>query len=82
METMDTSAAQQLRSFIERIERLNEEKSAIQSDIKDVYSEAKGTGFDTKAMRLIVRMRAMDPRELEEQTLLTDLYAAAVGVGK
>lgn len=82
METMDTSAAQQLRSFIERIERLNEEKSAIQSDIKDVYSEAKGSGFDTKAMRLIVRMRAMDPRELEEQTLLTDLYAAAVGVGK
>ena len=82
METMDNATAEQLRAAIERIERLTEEKKAIQSDIKDVYAEAKGNGFDVAAMRLIVRMRAMDPRKLEEQTLLTDLYAAAVGVGK
>lgn len=81
METMDPTAAERLRSYIERIERLNEENKAIKSDIKDVYGEAKAEGFDPKIMRLIVRMRALNPSDLEEQQQLTDLYAMAVGVG-
>lgn len=81
METMDPTAAERLRSYIERIERLTDEQKAIQSDIKDVYGEAKAEGFDPKIMRLIVRMRALNPSDLEEQQQLTDLYAMAVGVG-
>lgn len=81
METMDPTAAERLRSYIERIERLIEEDKAIKSDIKDVYAEAKGDGYDPKIMRLIVRMRALNPSDLEEQKQLTDLYAMAVGVG-
>lgn len=80
METMDNSAAEQLRSFIERIERLEEEKAAIGSDIKDVYSEAKGTGFDTKAIRALIRLRKKEPHEREEEEQLLELYRAAVGV--
>lgn len=82
METMDNATAERLRYYIERIERLNEEKKAIQSDIKDVYGEAKSSGYDPKIMRLIVRMRAMNPSDLEEQKQLTELYALAAGVGK
>lgn len=80
METMDNSAADQLRSFIERIERLEEEKAAIASDIKDVYAEAKGTGFDTKAIRSLIRLRKKEPHEREEEEQLLELYRAAVGV--
>jgi len=80
METMDNSAAEQLRSFIERIERLEEEKSAIASDIKDVFAEAKGTGFDTKAMRKLIALRKKEPHEREEEEQLLELYRAAVGV--
>jgi uncharacterized protein (UPF0335 family) len=82
METMDNATAERLRSYIERIERLTEEKKAIQADIKDVYGEAKSSGYDPKIMRLIVRMRAMNPSDLEEQKQLTELYALAAGVGK
>ena len=80
MESMDNSAAEQLRSIIERIERLEEEKAAIASDVKDVYSEAKGTGFDTKAIRALIRLRKKEPHEREEEEQLLDLYRAAVGV--
>ncbi|MGC2856408.1 DUF2312 domain-containing protein [Novispirillum sp. DQ9] len=80
MESMDNSAAEQLRSFIERIERLEEEKGNIASDIKDVYSEAKGTGFDTKAMRAVIRLRKKEAHEREEEEQLLELYRQAVGV--
>ena len=75
----DTSvAAGQLRSFIERIERLEEEK-AIADDIKDVYGEAKGNGFDTKVLRQVVRIRKQDQAERQEQEALLDLYLGALG---
>jgi len=77
---MDNSAAEQLRSFIERIERLEEEKGNIASDIKDVYSEAKGTGFDAKAMRAVIRLRKKEAHEREEEEQLLELYRQAIGV--
>ncbi len=64
----------QLKSFIERIQNLNEEKQAIQNDIKDVYGEAKGTGYDTKILRLVIKLLSIDKDELEEQQALVDTY--------
>lgn len=75
-----TSSAEHLRQFIERIERLEEEKKGLMADIKDVYAEAKGTGFEPKIMRQIVRMRAMDRDLLNEQDLLLSTYRQAVGL--
>ncbi len=75
-----TVAAGQLRAIIERIERLEEEKATIADDIKDVYAEAKGTGFDTKAIRTIVKLRKMDPAERQEIESILDLYKAALGM--
>ncbi len=74
-------AADQLRSFITRIERLEEEKSALAADIREVYAEAKGTGFDAKVMRQVIRLRKMDGDKLQEQEALLDLYKSALGVG-
>ncbi|HKN31009.1 MAG TPA: DUF2312 domain-containing protein [Roseiarcus sp.] len=69
-----------LRAFIERIERLEEEKKALSDDIKDVYGEAKGNGFDVKVMRKIVSIRKQDrDKRMEEETIL-DLYLAALGM--
>ena len=73
-------AAGQLLSLIERIERLEEEKAALASDIREVYAEAKGTGFDTKAIRQIVRLRKLDQSERQEQEALLDLYLHALGM--
>lgn len=78
--TSDTVAAGQLRAIIERIERLEEDKQAIADDIKDVYAEAKGTGFHTKAIRTIVRLRKKDQAEREEEETVLDLYKAALGM--
>ena len=74
-------AAGQLRAFIERIERLEEEKKALADDIKEVYAEAKGNGFDTKTMRQVVRIRKMESADRQEQEALLDLYLAALGEG-
>jgi len=79
-ETSQTVAAGQLRAFIERIERLEEEKKTISEDIKEVYAEAKGTGFDTKAVRVIVRLRKKDQTERQEEEAILDLYKAALGM--
>jgi uncharacterized protein (UPF0335 family) len=79
-ETSQTVAAGQLRALIERIERLEEEKQTIADDIKDVYAEAKGNGFDTKAIRTIVRLRKKDQAEREEEETVLDLYKAALGM--
>lgn len=73
-------AAAQLKSIVERIERLEEEKKAIADDIKDVYAEAKANGFDTKILRAIIRLRKQDPAEREEQEAILDLYKAALGI--
>ena len=69
-----------LKSFIERIERLEEEKAALAADIKDVFSEAKGGGFDTKIMRQILKLRKMDSADAAEQETLLDLYKRALGM--
>ena len=74
------AGANQLTQFIERIERLEEEKRALMADIRDVYSEAKGTGFEPKIMRQLVKMRAMDRELLQEQDELLETYRAAVGL--
>jgi len=73
-------AKEHLRSFIERIERLEEEKAALGADIREVYSEAKGQGFDTKIMRQVVRMRKLDTAERQEQEAVLDLYLSALGM--
>jgi uncharacterized protein (UPF0335 family) len=71
-------AADRLKSFIERIERLEEEKAALSADIREVYAEAKGTGFDTKIMRQIIRIRRMDKADRQEQEELLTLYKRAL----
>ena len=73
-------AADQLRAFIERIERLEEEKKVIADDIKDVYAEAKGNGYDTKVLRQVVRLRKQDSSERQEMEALLDLYLHALGM--
>ena len=78
--SVENVAAAEVRQFIERIERLEEEKASISDDIKDVYGEAKGRGYDTKAMRTIVRLRKKDANErIEEETIL-QTYMAALGM--
>lgn len=74
-------AREQLRAFIERIERLEEEKATIANDIREVYAEAKGTGFDVKTLRAVVRLRKQDKAERQEQMALLDLYLHALGMG-
>jgi uncharacterized protein (UPF0335 family) len=69
-----------LRSFVERIERLEEEKSALGADIREVYSEAKGQGFDSKIMRQVVRLRKMETVDRQEQEALLDIYMNALGM--
>ena len=79
-ETSQTVAAGQLRAFIERVERLEEVKKTISDDIKDVFAEMKGTGFDTKAVRAIIRLRKQDQAERQEAEAILDLYQAALGM--
>ena len=73
-------AGERLRSFVERIERLEEEKKALQDDIKEVYAEAKGVGFDVKILRQVIRLRKQDREERQEQEELLDIYLAALGM--
>lgn len=73
-------AADQLRLFLERIERLEEEKKGIADDIRDVYSEAKGQGYDTKTMRTLVRLRRLDKPTRQEQDALLEVYRSALGL--
>jgi uncharacterized protein (UPF0335 family) len=73
-------AAGQLKSLIERIERLEEEKAALTADIREVYAEAKGQGFDTKIMRQVIRIRRLEGAERQEQEAILDLYLSALGM--
>lgn len=76
----DIVAAEQLRLLIERIERLEEEKKGLGDDIKDVYGEAKSTGFDTKTIRAIVRLRKMEKHHRDEAEALLETYKTALGL--
>jgi uncharacterized protein (UPF0335 family) len=76
----DAVAQDQLKAFIERIERMEEEKKAISDDLKEIYAEAKGNGFDTKILKQIVRIRKQDHNERMEQEALLDLYMQALGM--
>ena len=80
MAVEDSVAQAQLRAFIERIERMEEEKAAIAADIKEIYAEAKGNGFDTKVLRTIIRIRKQDHAERMEQEALLELYMSALGM--
>jgi uncharacterized protein (UPF0335 family) len=73
-------AGKRLKSFLERVERLEEEKTALSDDIKEVYAEAKATGFDPKTMRKLVRLRKMDLEKRREEDELLELYKAAIGM--
>ncbi|MDE3060688.1 MAG: DUF2312 domain-containing protein [Pseudomonadota bacterium] len=73
-------AVDQLRSIVQRIEKLEEEKAAIAADIRDVFAEAKGNGFDTKAIRSVIKLRKMDAQEVEEQETVLDTYRRALGM--
>ena len=73
-------AGDRLKSFVERIERLEEERRALGNDLKEVYAEAKGTGFDVKIMRQVIRLRRMDKDDLDEQETLIDVYKRALGM--
>jgi uncharacterized protein (UPF0335 family) len=76
----ESVAQDQLRAFVERIERMEEEKKAIAEDIKEIYAEAKGNGFDTKVLRQVIKIRKQDRSERLEQEAILELYMAALGM--
>jgi len=80
MATIGSNSSANLRSIVGRIERLEEEKAGIAADIKDVYTEAKGNGYDVKALRAIVRMRKQDAEKLREHKETVETYMAALGM--
>jgi uncharacterized protein (UPF0335 family) len=73
-------AADRLRSLVDRIERLEEERKALGSDIRDIYAEAKSAGFDVKVLRQLIRVRRQEPGDIEEQETLLDVYRRALGM--
>lgn len=77
---LSMSAKEHLKSFIERVEKLEEEKAGIASDIKDVFAEAKGTGYDVKTMKKIIRLRRMDAAERDEADMILENYKRALGM--
>jgi len=76
----DVIAVEKLRNFVERVERLEEQKNALSEDIKEVYREAKYHGFDVMIMKKVIKMRGMDSSKLQEQEQLLDLYKEALGL--
>lgn len=78
----DSVANDQLRAFVERIERMEEEKKAISADIRDIYSEAKGNGFDIKVLRQVVKIRQQDHNERMEHEAILELYLSALGMNR
>lgn len=79
-DSAQTIAVGQLRAFIERIERLEEEKKTIGTDIREVYAEIKGSGYDTKAVRALIRLRAQDEAKRNEEMAMIQIYADALGM--
>ena len=78
-DVLTATAQGRLKSFVERLERLEEDKAAISGDLKEVYAEAKGEGFDTKILRKVLRLRKIDKVKREEEEALIDLYLSAIG---
>ena len=79
LEGVHVEAQGKLKSLIERIERLEEDKAAVSGDLKEVYAEAKGEGFDVKIIRKVVRLRKQDVAKRQEEEALLDLYISAIG---
>ena len=79
IDTINTTAQGKLKSLIERIERLEEDKAAVANDLQEVYAEAKGEGFDVKIVRKVVRLRKQDTAKRQEEEALIDLYISAIG---
>lgn len=79
VDLLNGNAQTQLRTIIERIERLEEDKAGVMADLKEVYSEAKGNGFDTKILRKVVRLRKQDKAKVSEEEAIMDLYLSAIG---
>ncbi len=79
IDVLNATAQSQLKSIIERIERLEEDKAAVANDLKEVYAEAKGNGFDTKVLRKVIRLRKQDKAKRQEEEALIDLYLSAIG---
>jgi len=79
-EVMGENAQGRLRGFVERVQRLNEDKAAVQADIKEVFAEAKGEGFDTKILRKVIRIADMDKAKRQEEEAVIDLYLSALGL--
>jgi len=79
LDTLNTSAQGKLKSLVERIERLEEDKATVANDLKEVYAEAKGEGFDTKILRKVIRLRKQDTAKRQEEEALIDLYVSAIG---
>jgi uncharacterized protein (UPF0335 family) len=79
IDVLNSTAQSQLKSVIERIERLEEDKAAISADLKEVYLEAKGNGFDVKIIRKVIRLRKQDTAKRQEEDALIDLYLSAIG---
>lgn len=78
-EVLTATAQQQLKSVIERLERLDEDKAAVLADMKDVFAEAKGNGYDPRIIRKVLRLRKQDKAKRAEEEALTDLYLSAIG---
>jgi len=78
-DVLNATAQTQLKAFLERIERLEEDRAAVLADLKEVYAGAKGNGFDTKILRKVVRIRKMDRAKRQEEDALIDLYLSAIG---
>ena len=79
LDVLNTTAQTRLKTIIERIERLEEDKAAVAGDIKEVFAEAKGEGFDVKILRKVVRLRKQDKAKRQEEEALLDLYLSAIG---
>lgn len=79
IDVLNTTAQGQLKAIIERIERLEEDKAAISADLKEVFAEAKGNGFDVKTLRKVIRIRKQDTAKRQEEEALLDLYLSAIG---
>ena len=79
LDVLNTAAQTRLKTIIERVERLEEDKAAVAADIKEVFAEAKGEGFDVKILRKVVRLRKQDKAKRQEEEAILDLYLAAIG---
>lgn len=79
LDVLNTAAQNRLKTIIERIERLEEDKAAVSADLKEVFAEAKGEGFDVKILRKVIRLRKQDKAKRQEEEALLDLYLSAIG---